>query len=260
MLQRRQAALQSRDRQFRYNSKFTNYEYTIEVYIPNEAPPKTGFPIIYVLDGQSYFEFVKYAIKLQSTNSVKTKVEPSIVVGICHDEQEMRQRRFYEFTAPAKHYSFPKHTKENNMNLANYGGAPLFQKFMKEELKPLIEKKLAVDTNKQILFGHSLAGYYTIWCYLTHCHDFQTYLAISPSIWWNGKELYDYLQKADPAELQKLFIAVGEHEGFMVEDAHAFFKKLPTLSKELFIASGENHASVVPTTISRALRFKGKDS
>ncbi|MEK4145926.1 alpha/beta hydrolase-fold protein [Robertmurraya sp. FSL W8-0741] len=252
--------MQNKDIQFDYDSKFTHYQYTIEVYVPNETPPKSGFPIVYLLDGQSYFQFAKYAVKLQSANTAKTKVEPSIVVGICHDEQDMRQRRFYEFTAPAEHYLFPEHAKGKKMNLGHHGGAPLFQKFMKEELKPAIEKKFAVNKNKQTLFGHSLAGYYTIWCYLTHCHDFQTYIAISPSIWWNGKELFDYLEKANPDDLQKLFIAVGEHEGFMVEDAKEFYKELPALSKELFIASEENHASVVPATISRALRFKGGET
>ncbi|MGG0717526.1 alpha/beta hydrolase-fold protein [Robertmurraya massiliosenegalensis] len=247
--------MQKRDFEFHYFSQSTEYEYTIQVYVPNTTPPQTGFPIIYVLDGQSYFEFAKHAIKLQSQNKRKTKIEPSIVVGICHDEKDMRQRRFYEFTAPADQYIFPKHAKGKHMDLGENGGAPLFQKFMEEELKPFIEKKFEVDTNKQTLYGHSLAGYYAIWCYLTHCHDFQTYLAISPSIWWNGKELHDYVKKAHPHDLQKLFIAVGEHEGFMVEDAKVFYEELPVPSKMLHIAPNENHASIVPTTISRALRF-----
>lgn len=243
------------DYEFLLFSESTEYEYTIQVYVPEIAPPEAGFPIIYVLDGQSYFEFAKHAMKLQSPNAPKTKIEPSMVVGICHDEENMRQRRFLEFTAPAEQYIFPERAKGKKMHLGRYGGAQLFQKFLEEELKPLIERKFEVNTDKQTLYGHSLAGYYSIWCFLTHCYDFQNYIAISPSIWWNEKELHQYLKKANPLHLQKLFMAVGEREEFMVEDAKAFYKELPVLPKELYIAPEENHASVVPTTISRSFRF-----
>lgn len=247
--------MQNIDYKFQLYSKNTEYNYTIQVYVPEVELPKDGFSVIYVLDGQSYFEIVKYTIKLQSQNTPKTRVEPSIVVGICHTEQDMRKRRFFEFTAPSDEYIFPEHAKGKQMNLEEYGGAPLFREFMEEELKPLIESKFRVNKQRQILYGHSLAGYYTIWCYLTHCYDFQTYLAISPSIWWNGKELHQYLKQANTIDLQKLYIAVGEHEGFMVPDAKEFYKELPSQPKELYIALEENHASVVPATISRALRF-----
>lgn len=247
--------MQNIDFRFEIFSESTNYEYTISVYVPKTDPSEAGFPVIYVLDGQSYFEFAKQTIKLQSQNTLKTKIEPSIVVGICHDEKDMRLRRFFEFTAPAKRYIFPEHAKGKLMDLGENGGAPLFRKFMEDELKPIIEKRWNVNKNKQTLYGHSLAGYYSIWCYLTHCDDFQTYIAISPSIWWNGKELLDYLKKADPLHLQKLYIAVGELEGFMVEDAKLFYNELPVQTKKLHIALEENHASVVPATISQAFRF-----
>ncbi|MGM9929485.1 MAG: alpha/beta hydrolase [Bacillus sp. (in: firmicutes)] len=247
--------MKNTDYTFQYVSKTTEYEYTIQVYVPKENPPEAGFPIIYVLDGQSYFDFAKYAIKLQSPNTLKTKVESSIVVGICHNERDMRKRRFYDYTAPAKEYIFPEHAKGKKMDLGKNGGAHLFHQFIENELKPMIEGKFEVNKNKQTLYGHSLAGYYTIWCYLTHCSDFQNYIAISPSIWWNGKELYQYLKKANAEYLQKLYMAVGECEGFMVEDAKTFYDQLPSVSKTLYIALEENHASVVPTTISRSFRF-----
>ena len=240
---------------FQSFSRATEYEYTIQLYVPEEEPPEEGFPIIYVLDGQSYFELAKSVVKLQSQNTVKTKIESSIVVGVCHHKKDTKQRRFLDFTAPAEQYIFPKRMEEKKMNFGKNGGASLFHQYMEYELKPYIEKQFPVNKKKQTLYGHSLAGYYTIWCYLTHCADFQYYLAISPSVWWNGKELYQYLEKADRQHLQNLYIAVGEHEGFMVEDARTFYNKLSVDSKELYIALGENHASVVPTTMSQSFRF-----
>ncbi|RKJ49894.1 hypothetical protein D7X33_32885, partial [Butyricicoccus sp. 1XD8-22] len=58
-----------------------------------------------------------------------------------------------------------------------------------------------------------------------------------------------------PLHLQKLYIDVGELEGFMVEDAKLFYNELPVQTKKLHIALEENHASVVPATISQAFRF-----
>jgi uncharacterized protein len=112
-----------------------------------------------------------------------------------------------------------------------------------------------VNEKPQTLYGHSLAGYYTLWCFLTNSCAFQSHVAISPSIWWNGKELFDYLKRANPINSKKLFIAVGENEGFMVEDAKAFYKDVSADTKDLYIAMDENHASVVPATMSRATRF-----
>ncbi|WP_042348165.1 alpha/beta hydrolase [Bacillus massiliigorillae] len=247
--------MQNTEYTFQIASKATEYEYTIQVYVPNENPPKEGFPIIYVLDGLYYFDFAKNVVKLQSLNTLKTKIEASIVVGVCHHEKDMRERRFFEFTAPAKQYIFPEHAKGKKLDLGKNGGASLFHQFIENELKVTIEGMFNVNNNKQTLYGHSLAGYYTLWCYLTHCYDFQNYIAISPSIWWNGKELYQYLEKANHNSLQKLYIAVGECEGFMVEDAKIFYDKIPTVAKDLYIALGENHSSVVPTTMSKSFRF-----
>ncbi|MFS0782054.1 alpha/beta hydrolase [Bacillus sp. 1P06AnD] len=247
--------MKNADYTFQYVSKATEYEYTIQVYVPSETSPDDGYPIIYLLDGLSYFDFAKHVIKLQSLNTLKTKVEASIVVGVCHKEGDMREKRFYDYTAPANQYIFPEHAKGKKMDLCKNGGARFFHQFMEAELKPLIEARFRVNQNKQALYGHSLAGYYTIWCYLTHCHDFQSYIAISPSIWWNGKELLRYLEKADSGQLQKLFIGVGECEGFMVTDAQHFYNSIPNGKKTLFIAKEENHASVVPATMSRSFRF-----
>lgn len=52
-------------------SKLTNYSYTINIYVPNEEAPQNGFPVLYVLDGSSYFNLVKEAVRLQSRNAPK---------------------------------------------------------------------------------------------------------------------------------------------------------------------------------------------
>lgn len=241
---------------FTIDSKNTNYQYNISVFVPNGEQPVEGFPIIYVLDGRNYFDFARQTVNLQSRNALKTKVDAAIVVGICHQEKDERARRFYDYTAFAQAYHFPERTKGKLDNIKDMGGAESFRNFLEEELKPQIESRYPVNKNKQTLYGHSLSGYFVLWSYLTKRKSFQSYLAVSPSIWWNDQELFHYLELADFKEPSSVFIIVGEQEGFMVKDAIRFYDQLPTgETKQLYIAQEENHASIVPTTMSRAFRF-----
>lgn len=244
---------------FLLNSHFTNTAYNIKVYIPDGQTPEAGFPIHYVLDGLSYFGFVKDAVRLQQLNQMKTGVGPAIVVGICHQEEEMRERRFIDYTAPAEELVMPKHAKGKIPSI--YGGGEQFFSFIEQELIPLIEGKYPVNTKQRTLFGHSLGGYFALWCLFNHPEKFEHIIAISPSIWWNGEELMEmgarFIAHGGSIKNTGVFISVGEREGFMVEDAKKMdtMLKIANLKVECYIAPGENHASVVPTVVSRALRF-----
>ena len=88
---------------FKLKSSYTNSFYDISFYIPEEANT-ANLPLIFVLDGTNCFEVVKACVKQQSKVSVKTGVKPAIVVGISHQEFEMKDKRFLDFTAPADKY------------------------------------------------------------------------------------------------------------------------------------------------------------
>lgn len=233
-------------------SKHTDYTYDIRVFIPDTPPPEEGFPVIYLLDGGWYFDLAKSVVRMQSRNKLKTKVQEAIVVGVGHFEETVRARRFLDFTAYAEQYIFPERTNGKNMSNMPYGGAEKFERFLMTELKPLIEEQFTINKKEQSLFGHSLAGYYTLWTYLNHTNTFKHYMAISPSIWWNDFELMKQLREVE--ESPTLMIAVGEGESFMVDEAQAFFEQLPNEQATFYIARDENHASVVPTVMSRAFR------
>jgi hypothetical protein len=243
----------------RLTSKYTNKTYDIEVYIPEIEPPSDGFPIYYVLDGLYYFSFVRDVVRIQQLNREKTGVNAAIVIGICHQKEEMREQRFIDFTAPAKNLTIPERLKGKLSG--GYGGAEQFFKFIELELKPYIEQHYPVNRQAQYLFGHSLGGYFALWCLYTNPIAFKNYIAISPSVWWNDEELLHMgnllIENGANNGKHHVFIAVGEHEGFMVDDANRIGTLLNeyNLNIEIYIAPDENHASVVPTVVSRAIRF-----
>lgn len=248
--------------EFSLISIYTNTTYDIKVYIPKVDAPADGFPIYYVLDGLSYFNFVQDGVRLQQLNAARTGVNSAIVVGICHKEEEMRPKRFIDFTAPTENLIVPDHAKGKLPD--GYGGAEKFYQFIEQELMSVIEAQYAVNRNRQTLFGHSLGGYFALWCLFTHPTKFSNYIAISPSIWWNGEELLSmaehFIANGANERKNRIFIAVGEHERFMVNDAMKMASLLAehNLLIESYVAPDENHASVVPTVLSRALRFSAK--
>lgn len=255
-----------RTESWKLESQYMGYTYDIKVSLPREEAPHNGFPVYYMLDGNSYFQLGRDVVKLQSRNAPKTLITPAIVIGIGHygSDEEVSKRRFYDFTPPAKQYVYPDRLK--NADLGSHGGAEKFLSFLELELMPWVYEKYNVDQQKQALFGHSLSGLFVLWTLFTRAELFQYYLASSPSIWWNDHEILAYAEqfynKAQSirTENRKLLITVGSEEAFMVDDAKILFSKmsefvLPNLQVEHYVAPDENHASVVPTSMSRAFRM-----
>lgn len=230
--------------QFQLESKHTAYTYTIRIREPQEN--KENQPVYFVLDGSWYYSYIETMVARQCLNSPKTKISDAWIVSIEHGD-DIRDRRFNDFTLAAKAYKYPERFKKTPIRA--HGGAEKFHAFLKEELMPILDE-YHLPSIKYILFGHSLSGLYVVYeAQLADCL-FDAGIAFSPSLWWNEHQLFD-VKPASKNEMP-LFIAVGSEEGFMVEDA----KRYHHLGEEttLYIAQDENHASIVPTVMSRAFR------
>ncbi|OAB33032.1 hypothetical protein PGLA_26045 [Paenibacillus glacialis] len=244
-----------------FTSEKVNYTYDIRVFVPEGEIPPGGYSVYYVLDGNSYFQIARDVVKLQSRNAPKTHIDPAIVIGIGHQESDCSQKRFHDFTAISKEYIYPPRLKGKGGDLGSHGGAENFLAFVEEELKPYVKMHYPIDASKQCLFGHSLAGYFTLWVKFTRPELFQAYLSSSPSVWWNDHELLMYAQKyavnTTVAIDNNVLITVGGEEGFMVEDAEKLTQVLQKHQRpvEMYTALEENHSSVVPSVMSRMFRF-----
>ena len=237
-------------------STYTNYDYPIDVFVPHEPAPAEGFPVLVVLDGHRYTNMFFEAMQNQLRIRQKTNVIAHILVSVGHQQDDTTNRRFYDFTAPAAAYHFPlRHGRQ--MKAVRAGGAVDFQQFLAHELLPMIHAQYDTNPQKVSLFGHSLGGLFSLWCYLTKPQLFQQYVAVSPSIWWNQHELLQRLRETKTYISTPLAIYVGGHEGDMVDDALIFYKHRHAAQPhvEFYVALEENHASVIPTTMSKMLRF-----
>lgn len=237
-------------------SNYNNYPYILDIYEPEEAPPADGFSVIILLDGTRYSKLFHETITNQLRNRIKTNVEPAIIVGIGHHEEDIPNQRFLDFTAPAQEYHFA-FRRGRVMKEVPAGGAVYFMDYLLHQIIPMLHEKYTIDKNKISLYGHSLGGLFVLWSYLTYPDVFSKYAAISPSIWWNNHELLTILQRTEDTYTAPLYMTVGGNEGDMVVDAENFLEKARQkgIHSEFYIAEDENHASVIPTTISRVLRF-----
>lgn len=248
--------------------------YEVRVWCPPNTADATRLPMICVLDGRDFFGTFVDSVKRLARRPDATNVQPAIVVAVApasHDDN--RHRRFIDYT--------PGPPTEEMAPRRESGGADRFLRFLREELTPLIEHDFSADPNRRILFGHSLAGFFTLHTLATAAASFATYVAVSPSIWWNEAALHSGFAQLALLTDRRIFIAVGEWEGqlppwqkqhanaeqvlarrrrrAMIERAQAAADELERVLGRDNIAfhefADEDHASVVLVAVARALRF-----
>ncbi|MEN0075902.1 MAG: alpha/beta hydrolase-fold protein [Paracraurococcus sp.] len=265
--------------------------YRIMIGRPPGDPPAGGWPVLYLLDGNAVFATAFHAMRSQSARTIATGVLPALVVGIGYPTEGMLdpRRRALDYTPalPPRGPDAPPPAPDAFPAPGPTGGADAFLDFIAEVLRPAIAAAHATDPRRQALFGHSYGGLLVLHALFTRPGDFRDYLAISPSLWFgDGAVLAEERRFAErpvpagPPDGLGLFMAVGGEEQSlppaqrqapdaaaraallgrraMVEGARAMAGRLaalPGLRTEFVEAAGENHASVVPTVLSRALRF-----
>lgn len=240
-----------RSQQFTLKSR-DGREYRIQVAEPKDAPPKSGYPVIYALDGNAVFATFAEAARVQRRGT------PILVVAVGYPSDEpFDSDRTYDFTPERRPQNADSDSKEK------VGGQHAFLAFIQDELKPLIEKKFKVNRDRQTLFGHSLGGLFVLHVLYTHPEAFQFFAAGSPSIWWNDQSILgeerEFIEKKG-AKVDT-FLFVGDRDAkHMVHDATRLADRLGPLGGHglrlyFHVFEGEDHVSVLPAAISRAYRI-----
>lgn len=257
-----------RSEQFIMMSQREKREYQIFIAYPSETPPESGFPVIYLLDANSVFGTMVESVRMQSRMPERTGIVPAIVVGIGYEtDAPFHPNRHYDYTLPVPASELPP--CPDGKGWPKQGGADPFLTFIQEELQPEIEQRYPINKNRQTFFGHSLGGLFVLHALFTKPDAFQTYIAGSPSIYWNERLLLEeeqlFLSKfAQQKDKIRLLVTIGEFESVEETDVkectRQFSQRLSSLSKnglhvEFEEFRNENHISVLPVLISRAIHF-----
>ncbi|WP_161792396.1 alpha/beta hydrolase [Croceibacterium mercuriale] len=171
--------------------------YRIDLLVPDGPAPAGGWPSVWLLDGADCFGTCVEAMRRMSRRCDATGVVPQVIVGISAADGDRAHRQ--------RDYTTPLPDREGA------GGAEPFLRFVLEQVRPEVGRRVELDPARTTLWGHSLAGYFTLWA-LAHAPDsFRTYAAISPSVWWDRPLLEDGIARLSPGDRRAL-VCIGEWE------------------------------------------------
>lgn len=175
-----------------YSSELFQETRELLIYLPQDyAASKASYPVLYILDGEWHFIHTSGIVQFLSRPRVE-KIPEMIVVGVTNT------RRGRDFS-PGNWPGYSSYT----------GGADDFKKFLNQELFPFVTANYRIN-NYKILAGHSLAGTFSLYTFLTEPEIFDAYIALSPCLFW--------------------------HDQLMQKKTTAFFRDYKILNKKLYIA------------------------
>lgn len=151
-------------------------QYCIEVAIPVGAPPESGWPVVFMLDGQAVFD------RLMSTPDLS--LPPVAIVGIGYEREHMdvKQGRTFDYT-PA--IAGVADLRDPRVPERKAGGVETFLELLSKEIIPAIEINFSISVQQQAFYGHSYGGLCVLYNFLNRRKPFAYHLAVSPSLWWH---------------------------------------------------------------------------
>lgn len=277
---------------FALRSEAADREYWIEVALPAGPVPVSGYAVLYVLDGNARFPLLREARETLTRGGPQGDGLPLLVVGIGYPGVARFgvDERALDYTPPTDRRAGAEARPGNGGGVTTgvseraEGGGEAFRRFIEHTLKPALARRYPIDGSRQALLGHSYGALFTLYA-LQECPGcFRDYIAISPSLWWNGGQVparFDDLQHdeawREALEGRRLLLGVGGDEQTpraaeegtprgdlrrqraMVDNTLALATQLEQmgsgLSTSLAVFAGEDHGSVMWPAARRALAF-----
>jgi len=195
-----------RDEKVKFQSRVLDEERTILIHLPKDyALSEKKYPVLYVLDAEFFFQQAVSAVEfLSELEYINVQPIPQmIIVGIVNVD---RNRDYTPTYAPEQ---------PGGLRYPTSGKAERFLEFLNTELFSLIDSNYRTEPFR-ILSGWSFGGLLTVHTYFEHNHFFSAYLAISPSLWWDG-DLYvkktDTFLSLGQLSTKPLVVTIGALEG-----------------------------------------------
>ena len=241
-------------------------DYALWVALPAgyAAHPQKRYPVVYVTDALYSFPLVRSVRNLVGQQGVN--IEDFILVGLPPQEGlTSKQSRSRDYTpsdpvrTPAGYYS----------DDVTYGGAAHYRDFLADHALPMIDARYRTDPARRVFAGHSYGALLGAYVLTTQPDMFGTYILSSPSLWFD-QGLLPRMQDAAvmPSQPIRVLLSVGGYETVkpgprystgndMLRQSADFAGQLRRSGRKLqvenIVMDGEDHLTVYPRVITRAL-------
>jgi predicted alpha/beta superfamily hydrolase len=233
--------------QFVMPSKILGRSFLVQVARPVRPPGAAAwpgkFPAIYLLDGNEMFGALADDAIISAVNG---ETAPAYVIGIGYPSQSMidwfikRQLDLTPVELPAQ-----QRTSFGGQSLPSGGGAA-FQRFLTEELRPLIEARYPIG--RAILAGHSYGGLFAAHVLLNDPAAFDGYVIASPAIEAEPRLLEQASSFRPPAPLEVIIGVGAEEDAPTLANARELASRLKDhpsgLKVTLEVVPGQGHAGM----------------
>ena len=274
--------------QFDMTSRINGRAYRVFVFQPPVPPPPGGYPVLTVLDGN-----LTFPIAAATAATYAISMCPAMVVGVGYpsaDPAQMMTSRIRDLTPETPPEGLPQRPGIPALAPDAVGGAEDFHRFLIEELRPAIARSHPIDPDRQTLFGYSLAGLFTLHVLLNHPDAYRSFVAASPSIWWNDRAVLAgekaFAEAIEGGAAPRVLISVGAREqtlshratpgmtpeeaeaqladARMVDNAWELGTRLSRITGEGYAAcfhafEDEDHLTGLAASVGRALDFATRD-
>ena len=252
------------DETFTLTDEQSGVAHRVSVATPFRYDSLDSAPLILCLDGAWVAGTVRDATRIMSMGG---EAPEAIVVGLSFSDESMtdylRSRARWFCPTP---WVPPEIVGVKGTVASEFGQAATYLDFIRDQVLPRIEAEYRVS--HRALVGHSFSGLFGLRTLLTEPHLFDRYLLASPSIWWDGRAIFDF-EDAYAAEhddlAARVFLSVGEGEkefgsefnmaGNVVEMIERLTGRgYASLSVEHQTLPTESHNSTIGAAVSRGLR------
>ncbi|WPB56095.1 alpha/beta hydrolase [Xylophilus sp. GOD-11R] len=213
----------------------------VQLALPRGTPPATGWPVLYLLDGNAAFE----AVEAAQLSRLSEQGRPLALAAIGHanDQRFDVAARTLDYTPPAP----PSEGDTDAERGRATGGADAFLTLIEGAIKPQVAARIAVDPARQSLWGHSYGGLFVLHTLLRRPDAFARYIAADPSLWW--RQGFILSEEADAAPLPAAGVELLLMTGSAASGDEA--RPRPGVSPEAIARMRQARAAVPPDAARR---------
>ncbi|WP_291839684.1 alpha/beta hydrolase-fold protein [Brevundimonas sp.] len=147
----------------------------INVWLPpGYAESGKTYPVLYLLDGGQAQDF-HHISGLAQLGTIVGTTRDVIVVGVASVDRR-------------NELALPTEDPELIARYPAQGQSARFRDFLWKEVQPFVEGRFRTN-GETALMGESLAGLFVVETFLKEPQLFDAYVAVSPSLWWDGGQL-----------------------------------------------------------------------